>query len=140
VDAFVAGIGTGGTITGTARYLKEHCKGGLRVIAVEPKKSPILSGGTAGAHGLQGMGANFIPAVLDTKIYDEILTETEENAYAFARTLASVEGLLCGISSGAALSAAVSVASRPEMEGKNVVCVLPDTGERYLSTPLYCKD
>lgn len=140
VDAFVAGIGTGGTITGTARYLKEHCKGGLRVIAVEPKKSPILSGGTAGAHGLQGMGANFIPAVLDTKIYDEILTETEENAYAFARTLASVEGLLCGISSGAALSAAVSVALRPEMEGKNVVCVLPDTGERYLSTALYCKD
>lgn len=139
VDVFVAGVGTGGTVTGTARYLKEHCKA-LHVVAVEPAASPILSGGTAGAHGLQGMGANFIPAVLDTKIYDEVITETEENAYDFARLLACTEGLLCGISSGAALSAAVRVASRPEMEGKNVVFVLPDTGERYLSTPLYCKD
>ena len=112
----------------------------MHVVAVEPAASPILSGGTAGAHGLQGMGANFIPAVLDTKIYDEVITETEENAYDFARLLACTEGLLCGISSGAALSAAVRVASRPEMEGKNVVFVLPDTGERYLSTPLYCKD
>ena len=139
VDAFVAGVGTGGTITGTARYLKEHCKS-IHVAAVEPAASPILSGGTAGAHGLQGMGANFIPNVLDTGIYDEVITETEENAYEYARLLASAEGLLCGISSGAALSAAVRLAARPEMESKNIVLVLPDTGERYLSTPLYCKD
>ncbi len=139
VDAFVAGVGTGGTITGTARYLKEH-RADTYVVAVEPAASPILSGGTAGAHGLQGMGANFIPRVLDTGIYDEVITESEENAYEYARLLASTEGLLCGISSGAALSAAVRLAARPEMKSKNIVLVLPDTGERYLSTPLYCKD
>ena len=139
VDVFVAGVGTGGTVTGTARYLKERIDG-LYTVAVEPAASPILSGGKAGAHGLQGMGANFIPAVLDTGIYDEVITETEESAYEYARLLASAEGLLCGISSGAALSAAVRIARRPEMKDKRIVFVLPDTGERYLSTPLYCKE
>lgn len=139
IDAFVAGVGTGGTVTGTGRYLKENCKE-IRVVAVEPAASPLLSGGTAGAHGLQGMGANFIPKVLDKAIYDEVLTVTEDEAYEMARLLATCEGLLCGISSGAALSAAVKLAKREEMKGKNIVLVLPDSGERYLSTPLYCKE
>ena len=139
IDAFVAGVGTGGTVTGTGRYLKENCKE-IRVVAVEPSASPLLSGGTAGAHGLQGMGANFIPAVLDKTVYDEVLTVTEDEAYEMARLLATCEGLLCGISSGAALSAAVKLAKREEMKGKNIVLVLPDSGERYLSTPLYCKE
>jgi cysteine synthase A len=139
IDAFVAGIGTGGTITGTGRYLKEHCES-IRIVAAEPAASPLLSGGTAGAHGLQGMGANFIPKVLDQTIYDEVLTVTEDEAYEMARLLATCEGLLCGISSGAALSAAVKLAKREEMKGKSIVLVLPDSGERYLSTPLYCKE
>lgn len=139
IDAFVAGVGTGGTITGTGRYLKENCKE-IRVVAVEPASSPLLSGGTAGAHGLQGMGANFIPAVLDKTVYDEVLTVTEDEAYEMARLLATCEGILCGISSGAALSAAVKLAKREEMSDKNIVLVLPDSGERYLSTPLYCKE
>jgi len=139
IDAFVAGVGTGGTITGVGRYLKERCDG-IRIVAVEPMASPLLSEGRAGAHGLQGIGANFIPSVLDQAIYDEVLTVTEEEAYAMARELAACEGLLCGISSGAALFAAVRVVKRADMEGKNIVLLLPDTGERYLSTPLYCKD
>ena len=139
VDALVCGIGTGGTITGTGRYLKEHCEK-IHIVAAEPAGSPLLSGGTAGAHGLQGMGANFIPAVLDRTVYDEVLTVREEEAYEMARLLATCEGLLCGISSGAALSAAVTLARREEMKGKQIVLVLPDSGERYLSTPLYCKE
>ena len=139
VDALVCGIGTGGTITGTGRYLKEHCER-IHIVAAEPAGSPLLSGGAAGAHGLQGMGANFIPAVLDRTVYDEVLTVREEEAYEMARLLATCEGLLCGISSGAALSAAVTLARREEMKGKHIVLVLPDSGERYLSTPLYCKE
>ncbi len=139
IDAFVAGVGTGGTVTGVGRYLKEHCKD-VRIVAVEPAASPLLSGGTAASHGLQGIGANFIPAVLDRSIYDEVLTVTEAEAYEMARMLATGEGLLCGISSGASLSAAVALAKRPEMEGKHVVLLLPDSGERYLSTPLYYKE
>ena len=139
IDALVAGVGTGGTITGTGKYLKEHCES-LHIVAAEPAGSPLLSGGKAGAHGLQGMGANFIPAVLDQTIYDEVMPITEAEAYEMARLLATCEGLLCGISSGAALAAAVSLARRKEMEGKNIVLVLPDSGERYLSTPLYCKE
>lgn len=139
IDAFVAGVGTGGTVTGVGRYLKEHCNG-VRILAVEPASSPLLSEGKAGAHGLQGIGANFIPSVLDTEIYDEVAKETEEEAYAMARLLATTEGLLCGISSGAALSAAVKLARQAEMKNRRIVVLLPDTGERYLSTPLYCKD
>ena len=139
IDAFVAGVGTGGTVTGTGRYLKEKCAS-IRIVAVEPEKSPLLSGGSAAAHGLQGMGANFIPAVLDRSVYDEVITVTEEEAYEMARMLVKVEGLLCGISSGAALAAAVKLAKRSDMNGKNIVLLLPDSGERYLSTPLYCKD
>ena len=139
IDVFVAGVGTGGTVTGVGRYLKERCKG-VRIVAVEPAASPLLSGGTASAHGLQGMGANFIPAVLDQTVYDEVIAATENEAYKMARLLATCEGLLCGISSGAALSAAVSLAKRENMEGKSIVLLLPDSGERYLSTPLYCKD
>ncbi len=139
IDAFVAGVGTGGTVTGVGRYLKEHCEG-VRIVAVEPAASPLLSGGSAGAHGLQGIGANFIPSVLDTEIYDEVICQTEDEAYEAARLLATTEGLLCGISSGAALSAAVKLARRGEMENRSIVVLLPDTGERYLSTPLYSKD
>ena len=139
VDALVCGVGTGGTITGTGKYLKEHCEK-IHIVAAEPAGSPLLSGGTAGSHGLQGMGANFIPAVLDRTVYDEVLTVREAEAYEMARLLATCEGLLCGISSGAALSAAVTLAKREEMKGKQIVLVLPDSGERYLSTPLYCKE
>ena len=139
IDALVCGVGTGGTISGVGRYLKERIKD-LTVVAVEPAASPLLAGGRAGAHGLQGIGANFIPRVLDTAVYDEVIGETEENAYAYARLLAACEGLLCGISSGAALSAAVTLARHAGSEGKNIVVVLPDTGERYLSTALYCKE
>ena len=136
IDAFVAGIGTGGTITGTGRYLKEQDPA-IRVIAVEPAASPLLSQGKAGPHGLQGIGANFVPKVLDTGIYDEITPVTEEQAYAAARSLARTEGLLVGISAGAALHAALELAKRPESAGKTIVALLPDTGERYLSTPLF---
>lgn len=136
IDIFVAGVGTGGTVTGTGRYLKEQ-NPSIKIVAVEPAASPLLSGGTAGPHGLQGIGANFIPQVLDTTIYDEVLSVTEEQAYASARLLGAREGILVGISSGAALHAALAVAARPENKGKTVAVLLPDTGDRYLSTPLF---
>ena len=136
VDIFVAGVGTGGTLTGVGRYLKEQDPN-VRIVAVEPARSPVLSGGEAGAHGLQGIGAGFVPAVLDTSVYDEVVSVTEEEAYAAARELVRAEGVLAGISSGAALFAAQTVLSRPENAGKTVVVLLPDTGDRYLSSPLY---
>ena len=136
VDIFVAGVGTGGTITGVGKYLRER-KSDVQVVAVEPKSSPLLSAGKAGPHGIQGIGANFVPAVLDTTVYDEVLPVTEEAAYAAARELGKTEGLLCGISSGAALCAALTVAQRTENAGKTIVVLLPDTGERYLSAGLF---
>ena len=136
VDIFVAGVGTGGTITGIGRYLKGK-NPDIQIVAVEPAGSPLLSGGIAGSHGLQGIGANFIPQVLDTGIYDEIVPVTEQQAYAAGRLLGCREGILAGISSGAALHAAMEVASRPENAGKTVVVLLPDTGERYLSTKMF---
>ena len=135
-DVFVAGVGTGGTITGVGRYLKEQ-NPAVRIVAVEPAGSPLLSGGKAGAHGLQGIGANFIPAVLDTSVYDEVVPVTERDAYAAGRLLGTTEGVLVGISSGAALHAAIEVAKRPESRGKTIVVLLPDTGDRYLSTELF---
>jgi len=135
VDIFVAGVGTGGTITGTGKYLKE--RRAVQIIAVEPKSSPLLSAGKSGTHGIQGIGANFLPAILDTELYDEILPVTEEAAIAAARELGKREGILCGISSGAALHAALVIATRPENAGKTIVTLLPDTGERYLSTDLF---
>ncbi len=136
VDIFVAGIGTGGTVTGTGKFLKQQ-KPGVQIVAVEPAASPLLSKGLAGSHGLQGIGANFVPDVLDTRIYDEIFPVTEEQAYAAGRMLGHQEGLLAGISSGAALHAALEVAKRPQSEGKTIVVLLPDTGERYLSTAMF---
>ena len=136
VDIFVCGVGTGGTITGTGRYLKSM-NPNLKVVGMEPAGSPVLSRGKAGAHGLQGIGAGFVPAVLDVDVMDEVVTVTEEDAYAAGRLLARREGILAGISSGAALHAAIEVASRPENAGKTVVVLLPDTGDRYLSTPLF---
>ena len=136
VDIFVAGVGTGGTITGTGRYLKSK-NPDIKVVAMEPADSPFLSKGVGGAHKLQGIGAGFVPDVLDTKIYDEIITITTEEAYTIARELAKKEGILVGISSGAALCAAIKVANRPENEGKMVVVLLPDTGDRYLSTEMF---
>ena len=138
IDFFVAGVGTGGTLTGVAKYLKEKNEN-IKTIAVEPKNSPVLSGGKAGAHGLQGIGAGFIPEVHKTELIDEIITRSEEDAYRAARELSAKEGILVGISSGAALSAAVEIAARAENKGKTVVVLLPDTGERYLSTPLFEK-
>ena len=136
VDIFVAGVGTGGTITGTGRYLKSQDPA-VRVVAVEPADSPVLSGGKAGAHGLQGIGAGFVPEVLDTAVFDDVVRVTTEEAYAASRLLAKSEGVLGGISSGAALHAAMQLAADPDNAGKTVVCILPDTGERYLSTDLY---
>lgn len=138
VDFFVAGVGTGGTITGAGRYLKEQNLD-IKVVAVEPAGSPLLSKGYTGSHGLQGIGANFVPDVLDTTIYDEIFTVTEEEAYAAARDLSRREGVLVGISGGAALFAAIAIAKRRENAGKTVVTLLPDTGDRYLSTPLFAE-
>ena len=132
VAAFVCGVGTGGTITGVGRYLKEQDTA-VRVIAMEPASSPLLSEGRAGAHAIQGIGANFVPEALDTSVYDEVVTVTDEDALAAMRELARTEGLLCGVSSGAAAFAARELAKRPEFAGKSVVCLLPDTGERYLS-------
>ncbi|MDD7274405.1 MAG: cysteine synthase A [Treponema sp.] len=136
VDFFVAGIGTGGTITGVGQYLKEKVPG-VQVVAVEPADSPVLSKGVAGAHKIQGIGAGFVPQVLDTKVYDEILAVANEDAFETGRLLGKNEGVLVGISSGAALWAAIQVARRPENKGKTIVVLLPDTGERYLSTPLF---
>ena len=136
VDIFVAGIGTGGTITGTGRFLKEQ-KSTIKIIGVEPAGSPVLSGGQPGKHGLQGIGAGFVPKALDTGIYDEIITVTEEQAYTAARNLGKNEGFLAGISSGAALHAALELAKQPENKGKTIVVLLPDTGERYLSGTLF---
>ena len=136
VDFFVAGIGTGGTITGVGQYLKEKIPG-VQVVAVEPTDSPVLSKGVAGAHKIQGIGAGFVPQVLDTQVYDEILTVANEDAFETGRLLGKSEGVLVGISSGAALWAAIQVARRPENKGKTIVVLLPDTGERYLSTPLF---
>ena len=135
VDIFVSGVGTGGTITGVGKYLKERRS--VQVIAVEPKASPLLSAGKSGTHGIQGIGANFIPSLLDTGIYDEVLPVAEAAAIAAARELGKREGILCGISSGAALHAALEAATRPENAGKTIVALLPDTGERYLSTNLF---
>lgn len=136
VDYFVAGVGTGGTITGVGQYLKAHIDG-VKVVAVEPKTSAVLSGSPAGAHGLQGIGAGFVPDVLDTGIYDEIIPVSNEDAYAMGREMGRSEGILVGISSGAALWAAIQLAQRSENEGKRIVVLLPDTGDRYLSTPMF---
>lgn len=136
IDIFVAGVGTGGTVSGVGRYLREKKKT-ITIVAVEPSDSPVLSGGNAGPHPLQGIGAGFVPDVLDTEIYDEVITVSGEDAYRMGRMLARREGILAGITSGAALSAAVTLLRRPENRGKTVVVLLPDTGERYLSTPMF---
>lgn len=136
VDIFVAGVGTGGTVTGVGSYLKEK-KPSVRVVAVEPESSPVLSGGQPGAHKIQGIGAGFVPKVLDTSVYDEIIQVSNEDAFAAGRAIAVQEGVLVGISSGAALHAAAELARRPENKGKVIVALLPDSGDRYLSTPLF---
>lgn len=135
VDIFVAGVGTGGTLTGVSEILKKH-NPKVHIVAVEPEDSPVLAGGKPGPHKIQGIGAGFIPAILNTDIIDEIIPVSNDDAFATAREVAVAEGILCGISSGAALKAATVIASRPENKGKKIVVILPDTGERYLSTPL----
>lgn len=139
IDIFVAGVGTGGTISGTGKYLKEK-NPNIKIVAVEPEGSPVLSQGKAGPHGIQGIGAGFVPDTLNTKIYDEIITVTNENAYNTGRAIAQKEGLLVGISSGASVYAAIQLAKRPENEGKRIVALMPDTGERYLSTPMFTQE
>ena len=136
VDIFVAGVGTGGTVTGVGEYLKSQ-KASVKVVAVEPADSPVLSKGTAGAHKIQGIGAGFVPEVLNTGVYDEIIPVTTDDAFATGKLLGHSEGVLVGISSGAALWAAIELAKRPENKGKTIVALLPDTGDRYLSTPLF---
>lgn len=136
IAAFVAGVGTGGTISGTGRYLKDK-NPNIKVVAVEPESSPVLSKGVAGAHKIQGIGAGFVPATLDVTVYDEILPVSNENAFITAKELGKTEGVLTGISSGAALYAAIELAKRPEFEGKTIVVLLPDSGDRYLSTALF---
>jgi cysteine synthase A len=136
VDAFIAGVGTGGTLTGVGRYLKKQ-KADVHVVAVEPESSPVLSQGTAGPHKIQGIGAGFVPETLDTKVYDEVLPISNEDAFKYGRQFAHSEGVLVGISAGAALAAAVKLVQRPEYKGKNIVVLLPDTGDRYLSTELF---
>ena len=136
VDAFVAGVGTGGTLTGVGRYLKEK-NPAVKVVAVEPKDSPVLSEGHAGSHKIQGIGAGFVPDVLDTGIYDEVIPVTNDDAFATGKKIGHAEGVLVGISSGAAVWAAIQLAKRPEYAGKTIVALLPDTGDRYLSTPLF---
>jgi len=139
IDIFVAGVGTGGTISGTGKYLKEK-NPNIKIVAVEPEGSPVLSQGKAGPHGIQGIGAGFVPDTLNTKIYDEIITVTNENAYNTGRAIAQKEGLLVGISSWASVYAAIQLAKRPENEGKRIVALMPDTGERYLSTPMFTQE
>lgn len=138
VDIFVAGVGTGGTVSGTGKYLKDQ-NPNVKVVAVEPATSPVLSQGYAGPHGIQGIGAGFVPNTLDTSVYDEVFTVTNEQAYETGRLIAHNEGMLVGISSGAATYAAIQIAKRPENKGKTIVVLLPDTGERYLSTPMFAE-
>lgn len=138
VDIFVAGVGTGGTVSGTGKYLKDQ-NPNVKVIAVEPATSPVLSQGYAGPHGIQGIGAGFVPNTLDTSVYDEVFTVTNEQAYETGRLIVHNEGMLVGISSGAATYAAIQIAKRPENKGKTIVVLLPDTGERYLSTPMFAE-
>ncbi len=138
VDFFVAGVGTGGTVTGTGEFLKSK-KADVKIIAVEPETSPVLSKGTAGPHKIQGIGAGFVPDVLNTKVYDEVLPVSNEDAFATSKELAKAEGILVGISSGAALYAAIELAKRPENKGKTIVALLPDSGDRYYSTPLFAE-
>ena len=138
MDFFVAGAGTGGTLTGVGGYLKEK-NPAVKIVAVEPADSPVLSGGKAGPHKLQGIGAGFVPEVLDTSVYDQIVTITTDQAYEAGRMMGRKEGVLVGISSGAALYAALELARQPENEGKTIVVLLPDTGDRYLSTPLFAE-
>lgn len=138
VDIFVAGVGTGGTITGAGEYLKSR-NSNITIIAVEPESSPLLSKGIAGPHQIQGIGANFVPEILNTKIYDEIITVSNEDSFAIGKLIGQKEGILVGISSGAATWAAIEIAKRPENVGKNIVVILPDSGDRYLSTPMFAE-